>query len=153
MLSWGMSHCLDEGSGWCLWAHKSRGVGGREDWRCTKPSLSRHRPALGMLGRSRYAHFDPLRYNNWWSALLSHLGVTGPCHNTPLMQHMVVWEEVPWGLMLASIFCGIKTDWGNKTENLLLHFNVTPELTEWIWWLKALCFLEAAGPFIVAMLV
>lgn len=71
-------------------------------------ALSRRSVATGQRwgcwGMSRYAHFDPLRYNNWWSALLSHLGVTGPCHNTPLMQHMVVWEEVPWGLMLASIF-------------------------------------------------
>lgn len=38
MLSRGMSHRLSKGSGWC-----------RRAYRCTKPSLSRHRPALGML--------------------------------------------------------------------------------------------------------
>lgn len=60
-----------------------------------------------MLGTSRNAHFDPLRYNNWWSALLSHLGVTGPSYNIPLMQHMVVLEKVPSGVTLASVGCGL----------------------------------------------
>lgn len=84
----------------------------------------------GDVSMSRYVHFDPLMYNNWWSDLLSHLGFTGLCHKVPLQQHMVVVTELPSGIVLTSITCPLKIKIGKHrsiqhiTENLTLHILV-----------------------------